>query len=69
MSRLIHRITIETGCGKGFPQTKQHFFRAAGSMREHRLTTRTRRCGKNSKRRRVGRQHYFFNANARLNYV
>src|ERR1041385_262706 len=67
MPRLVHRIAIETGGGEGFAETKQHFFRAAGSMSKQRLGMRPRCCGKNSKRGCVWSQHYFFDANARLN--
>src|ERR1041385_8272042 len=69
MPRLIHRIAIKTSGGECFAETKQHFFRAAGSMCEHRLGMRTWRRGENSKRGCVGRQHYFFDPNAGLDHV
>jgi hypothetical protein len=65
-SRLIHRIAIKTSGGERLAETKEHFFRAAVAMSEERNGMRTRRCGENSKRGCVCRQHYFFDANPRI---
>ena len=66
-SRLIHRIAIKTSGGERLAKTKEHFFRAAVSMSEQRNGMGTRRRGEKSKRGCVCSQHYFFDANARLN--
>lgn len=69
ISRLIHGITIKTSGGKRLAETKEHFFRATVSMSEQRLWMRTGRRGENSQRGCVCRQHYFFDADARLDHV
>src|SRR5262245_10896647 len=69
LSRLIHGIAIKTSRGECFAEAKQHFFRAAASMSKQHLWMRTRRRGEKSKRGCVCSQHYFFDANARLDHV
>ena len=69
ISRLIHGIAIKTSGGERLAETKEHFFRAAVSMSEERNGMRTRRCGEKSKRGCVCSQHYFFDADARLNHT
>lgn len=66
MSRVIHGIAIKTSGGERFAEAKEHFFRPGASMGEKRNGMRTRRCRKKSKRGCVCSQHYFFDANARL---
>src|SRR6185369_12976652 len=76
-SRRIHGITIKTSSGKRLTVTKHHLFRTAVSVSEQRpwmrgvcnAGGRVRRCGKNSQRRCVRSQHYFFDANTRLDHV
>ena len=67
ITRLIHGIAIKTSSGERLAVAKERFFRAAVSMSEKHNGMRTRRCGEKSKRGRVCSQHYFFDANARLN--
>src|SRR4051812_6333245 len=69
MSRLIHGIAIKTSGGERFAETKHILLRAGASMSEERNGMRARRCGEKSKRGCVCRQHYFLNANARVNHV
>jgi hypothetical protein len=66
MSHLIHRIAIETSGGECLAKTKEHLFRAAASMSEECNRMRTWHCGEKSKRGSVCSQHYFFDADARL---
>src|SRR5438093_11298589 len=68
-SRLIHRIAIKTSGGERLAETKQHFFRGEVSMSQERNGMRTRRCGEKSNRGCVCSQHYFFDADARLDYA
>src|SRR5207247_4511354 len=68
-SRLIHRIAIKTSGGERLAKTKEHFFRGEVSMSEEHNGMRTRRCGEKSKRRCVCRQHYFFDADARVDHA
>src|SRR5262245_27081339 len=67
--RLIHAVAIKTSGGECLAKTKEHFFRAAVSMSQQRNGMRTRRCGEKSKRGRVWSQHYFFDANSRLDHA
>src|SRR5262249_35287959 len=69
ISRLIHGVAIKTSGGERLAETKEHFFRAAVSMSEERNGMRAGRCGEKSKRGCVCRQHYFFDANARLDHA
>ena len=68
-SRLIHRIAIKTSGAERLAKSKEHFFRAAVSMSEQRNRMWTRRRGEKSKRGCVCRQHYFFDANARVDHA
>jgi hypothetical protein len=52
--------------GERLAETKDIFFRAGSSMGEQCNGMRTRRCGEKSKRGCVCGQHYFFDADARL---
>src|SRR5262245_1807710 len=69
ISRLIHGIAIKTSGGERLADTKEHFFRAAVSMSEERHGMRARRCGEKSKCGCVCSQHYFFDADARLDHA
>ena len=67
--RLIHRIAIKTSRGECLAKTKQHFFRGEISMSQERNGIRARRRGEKSKRGCICRQHYPFDADARLDHA
>src|SRR4051812_41213727 len=69
ISRLIHGIAIKASGGERLGETKEHFFRAAVSMSEEGNGMRTRRFGEKPQRRCVCSQHYFLDADARLNHM
>lgn len=69
MSRLVHGIAIKTSGGERFAKTEQIFFRADASMSEEHLCMGTGGCGQNSQRRRVCSQHYFVDANSRVDHA
>jgi hypothetical protein len=50
MSRLIHGIALNTSGSERLAETKQHFFRAGGSMSQERNGMRAGRRGEKSKR-------------------
>src|SRR6185436_14736713 len=69
ISGLIHGIAIETSDGEGLAVAKERLFRAAVSMSEERNGMRAGSCGEKSKRRCVCGQHYFLDADARLDHA
>src|SRR5687767_14633173 len=68
-SRLIHRIAIKTSGGQRLAETKEIFFGTGCTMSQQSNGTRTRHCGEKSNRGCVSSQHYFFDADARLDHV
>src|ERR1043165_2054021 len=69
MSRLIHRIAIKTSGGECLTKAKHIFFRAGCSMSQQRNRMRSRCCWGKSNCGRVSSQHFFLDANARLNHA
>ena len=69
ISRQIHGIAIKTSGGERLAETKEHFFRAAVTMGEERNGMWAGRCGENSKCGCICSQHYFFDADTRLDHA